>query len=327
MYRLRTSKDVLVLTHRNADVDAVASAMAVAMVSKSFGRGKRICLVSPSGMSVQSRKVVEEFGFEFMTEIPQKSFDVAFVTDTGHSALLREQTEVLKGLKSYKVLIDHHPLDESMKAVVDRAVTDVTSSSASELVFRLAEKASVKVGRKMAQVLLLGIMADSQFLTLASNRTIAVVHRLCTLGGDVEKARTLLRMRRDVSESIARIKGAKRGSYYRAGEWLVAVSTIGSFQASVARALVELGADVAMAVGEAEGETRASMRSTQIFKERTGLHLGTDVCKEIANRLGGSGGGHPTAASMNLKVPPDKVLASFKEALEARLGQKLKELA
>jgi len=226
-----------------------------------------------------------------------------------------------------RVLIDHHPPDESMKEVVDLAIVDVKASSASELVFSLAEGASLKVSRDAARVLLLGVMADSQFLTLASNRTLASVARLCALGGDVEKARSLLRTRRDVSESIARIKASRRAMYYRANDWLVATTTVGSFQASVARALIDVGADVAAALGEVEGETRASFRSTQVFKEKTGLHLGTDVCKGLSEQLGGAGGGHATAASMNVHAKPDVVVQKFKETLEGKLNLQLKELS
>jgi nanoRNase/pAp phosphatase (c-di-AMP/oligoRNAs hydrolase) len=323
---LRKAKDALVVTHRNADVDAVASAVALKMLTRGAGRGRRVVMVAPEGASAQSRKVFDRYADAFLPEIPQKDFDFVIITDTGHSALLSEQTDKLRAMRCPKVLVDHHPPDESMKEMVDRAIVDVNASSASELVYRLAVEAGLPVRPQTAQVLLLGIMADSQFLTLARNRTIGYVNELCHLGADIEKARSALRVRRDISESIARAKAARRAAYYRAQDWLVGVSTVGSFQASVARSLIDLGADISLAVGEAEGETRASMRCTQIFKERTGLHLGTDFCKELAERMGGSGGGHPTAASMNVKLKPEAVIVAFKEKVEQKLGTELKEI-
>jgi nanoRNase/pAp phosphatase (c-di-AMP/oligoRNAs hydrolase) len=325
--RLAGARRILVVTHRNADVDAVASAVALKRLASASGPGKRITLVSPEGVTLQSRKVLSVLKATFLEEIPNQRYDLVIITDTGHSSLLSAQTEVIKSIDAYKVLIDHHPPDESMKGIVDSAVIDIKASSASELVFRLAEGAAIRVTREAAKALLLGIMADSQFLTIASNGTISSVDRLCVLGGDVEKSRSMLRTRRDVSESIARIKASRRATYYRAGEWLAAVTTVGSFQASVARALVDVGADVSLALGEVGDETRASLRSTQIFKEKTGIHLGTDFCKAFSDRLGGAGGGHPTAASMNVPARPEVIIQAFKETLAAKLDLQLKELS
>lgn len=314
------------MTHRNADVDAVASAFAIKRLASASGGRKKVTLVSPEGVTLQSRKVLSLLKASFLEEIPVQPYDLVFVTDTGHSSLLSAQLEVIRSMKSYRVLVDHHPPDDSMKGVVDRAVVDIRASSASELVFRLAEGAGIQVRKPTATALLLGIMADSQFLTIASNRTISAVDRLCRLGADVEKARSVLRTRRDVSESIARIKASKRATYYRAGDWLVALTTVGSFQASVARSLIDVGADVSLALGEVEEETRASLRSTQIFKEKTGIHLGIDFCKAFSDAHGGAGGGHPTAASMNVRAKPEAVILSFKEFLGSRLGIQLKEI-
>jgi len=324
---LAAARRILIVTHRNADVDAVASAFAIKRLAAEAGSRKDVTLVSPEGVTLQSRKVLSVLRARFLEEIPDRDYDLVFVTDTGHSALLGVQLEVIRSMKSHRVLIDHHPPDDSMKGVVDAAVIDINASSASEMVFLLAEGAGMAIRRETAKALLLGVMADSQFLTLASNRTISTVERLCRLGGDVEKARSVLRTRRDVSESIARIKASRRASYYRAGDWLAAVTTVGSFQASVARSMIDVGADVSMALGEVEGETRASLRSTQIFKEKTSLHLGTDFCKAFSDKAGGAGGGHPTAASMNVSTRPDLVIQAFKEFLEEKLSSQLKEIA
>lgn len=325
--RLAEARRVLVVAHRNADVDAVASAVAIKGLAAASGPSKHVTLVAPEGVTLQSKKVLGVLKANFLEEIPSHRYDLVIITDTGHSSLLSAQTDMIESIDSYKVLIDHHPPDESMRRIVDSAVIDTHASSASEVVFQLAESASIKVSRETAKALLLGIMADSQFLTIASNGTISSVDRLCALGADVEKARSVLRIRRDASESIARIKASKRAAYYRAGEWIVAVTTVGSFQASVARALIDVGADLAMALGEVGEETRASLRATQIFKEKSGLHLGTDICKAFSERLGGAGGGHPTAASMNVPAKPDVVTKMFRETLEGKLGLPLKELS
>jgi nanoRNase/pAp phosphatase (c-di-AMP/oligoRNAs hydrolase) len=115
---------------------------------------------------------------------------------------------------------------------------------------------------------------------------------------------------------LAKLKGAQRLKIYKLGDWVAATSLVGAFQAHVARALVYLGADVAVVGGETEGETRVSLRSTQRFGERTKVRLGTQVAEAVAGRLGGHGGGHATAASFS-------TAASEEEAI----GESLKKVA
>ncbi len=104
---------------------------------------------------------------------------------------------------------------------------------------------------------------------------------------------------------MAKLKGARRMTVYRLGDWVGVTSIVGSFQAHVARSLVFLGADVAIVGGESEGETRVSLRSTQRFLQSTGLQLGVQVAEEVATRLGGHGGGHATAASLTTQAPEE----------------------
>jgi hypothetical protein len=161
-------------------------------------------------------------------------------------------------------------------------------------------------------------MADSQHLFLASGKTITVVSELYKRGASLELARTILTRRREISERMARLKGAGRISLYNVDDFILAISRIGSFHASVAKALVDLGADLAIAVGGEAKESKASLRATQQFYEETGLHLGTDIAGKIAD----SGGGHPTAASLSsTTIDIDGLEALLVSALEAKLGK------
>jgi len=114
---------------------------------------------------------------------------------------------------------------------------------------------------------------------------------------------------------------------YRIGDWVVSTSLIGSFQAHVARALIFLGADVAIVGGESEGETRVSLRSTQRFSEATTILLGTHVAEEVVKSLGGHGGGHATAASLSTAATEDKAVDGCLKRLTDLLGSEIHNLA
>jgi len=206
-----------------------------------------------------------------------------------------------------KVLIDHHPIQEG--SPYDQMVVDTTASSASEIVATIFRDAGVALEPQEAQALLLGIMFDSQHLLIAKDRTLREVVRLLDRGASIDDARLLLRSPPDYGEVIAKLKSARRLKLYKVAGWVVVTTTVGSFQSNVARSLVSMGADVAIVSGETGKETRGSLRANQRFWEATKIHLGTDVAASIA-KDGGSGGGHPTAASFTCSLPEEKAAES-----------------
>jgi nanoRNase/pAp phosphatase (c-di-AMP/oligoRNAs hydrolase) len=316
----------LVMTHRSADVDGIASALAMKGLLSRLRKGVKVDLVAPGGVSAQSKKVLDSVGERFLETIPRAQHDLIVITDTGHSALLQEELEAVRRKKGRKLLVDHHPLDSSMKTLVEKAFVDEGSSSASEMAYRLFQEYGVKPDRKVGFIMALGIMADSQFLTIAKSGTIITMAELVKLGVDIDSVRSLLRYRREASEQIARIKAAKRATFYRCGDWVVGLSTVGSYHASVARALIDLGCDLSFASGEADSETRASVRAGQYFYSTTKLHVGQDVCRKMADDLGGSGGGHPTAGSLNCGRPPEEVQKLFLRLIEDLLGEGMRAI-
>ncbi|MDG6928512.1 MAG: DHH family phosphoesterase [Nitrososphaerota archaeon] len=323
---MRRFKDVLIITHRNADVDGVASSIALKMLVRAANPAARVDLVAPEGVSLQSKRVLGVLGEAFSETVGDGDYDAVFITDTGHSALLADELEALRKARGRKILVDHHPLDGSMKEIADEVRVDEAASSASEMVYRLFLENRKRIDRDSAFVLALGIMADSQFLTIAKSSTIEAMARLLGKGVDIEEVRKVLRSRREISEQIARIKGVRRAKFHRCADWVVGVTEIGSYHSSTARALVEVGCDISAAVGRAGRETRMSARATQSFHTATKLHVGTDVCRCIAEATGGSGGGHPTAGSLNTQAEPRDVVKRFLDAVVSALNEKLVEI-
>jgi nanoRNase/pAp phosphatase (c-di-AMP/oligoRNAs hydrolase) len=116
-----------------------------------------------------------------------------------------------------------------------------------------------------------------------------------------------------ISEKIARIKGATRTKHYKVNNQIFTFSYTSSYESSLARALINLGADFALTVASQEDkETRISMRCTKAFVEKNNINLG-DIANRFTSIFPGTGGGHSTAAGINL-LPTNK-LPSEKEAL------------
>ncbi|MEM3186458.1 MAG: DHH family phosphoesterase [Conexivisphaerales archaeon] len=319
-------KRVLLVSHRNADVDGVCSALALKSLVRRINPSAKVDLVAPQGISSQSKRILSLLGERFQDEITRNNYDLVLITDTGHSSLLLEELNKIQAIKGYKVLIDHHPLDTSMKNIVDNYFVDESASSASEMVYRLFINMHKRIDKTTAMLLALGIMADSQFLTIAKNDTIIALSRIIKKGVDLEEVKNILRSRKEVSEQIARIKAVRRARFYRCSDWIIGITNIGSFHSSAARALLEVGCDISAAAGSVDGETRMSIRASQIFYTSTKIHVGIDLCRSLAESVNGNGGGHPTAGSMNARVEADKLLEGFLERLSDILEEGIKQI-
>jgi len=290
-------KKAAILCHRHADADTYLSAYALSFILKSLMPEAELSIVVPDGMSTLTKKLAESYP-SVSPPREDEDYDLLVAVDIGRLELLGEEwAERIRRSKAVRILIDHHPRQED--APYDQTLIDTGSSSAAELVYILSKELGVPLDEKTSQALLVAILFDSQFLSLASPRTLRVVLELIGRGARLDEARASLRSPPDYGEVIAKLKAARRSKVYRARGWVIAVSTVGSFQANVARSLTQLGADVALVVGKVDSEVKGSLRSHQRFQTETKVHLGTDIAEAIS-RGRGYGGGHPTAASFTL---------------------------
>jgi len=312
-------RKAVVVCHRNADADAYLSAYALTKLVRAIAPGSEVAIATPGGMTTLTQKLSQRFPYPTV-EQGAEDFDLYVAVDVGDEELLNEWKEKMKKSSGVKVLVDHHPLRDG--TTYDRVIVDEGATSAAEVVFALYQELGVEVEAQTAQALLEAIMFDSSHLAIAGPSGLRAVVKLLDSGADVVAARRELRSEPDYGEVLAKLKGAQRLKIYRAGDWVVATSRVGSFQAHVARSLVYLGADLAVVGGESDGETRVSFRATQRFLDGTKVQLGTMVAEEVAKRLAGHGGGHATAASFSTVMGEDEAM----EATLKRTGELLGEL-
>lgn len=310
-------KSIAILCHRHADADTYLSAFAISFILGKILPDARISIIIPDGMSTLTKKLAESFPSSPPED--REDYDLLIAVDIGHLELLGDWAERLRKSSGVKILIDHHPPQDN--SPYDQVLIDTGSSSAAELVYRFSKQLEVTLEPKVAQALLVAILFDSQYLSIASPRALRVVLDLVDAGANLDEARASLRSSPDYGEVIAKLKAAKRSKIYKARNWVIAVSTVGSFQANVARSLTQLGADVALVVGEVDSEVKGSLRAHQRFQTETKVHLGTDIAEAISKGRG-YGGGHPTAASFTLTSGDE---ASTVSQFLAMIGGLLKE--
>jgi nanoRNase/pAp phosphatase (c-di-AMP/oligoRNAs hydrolase) len=164
-----------------------------------------------------------------------------------------------------------------------------------------------------AYALLIGLTYDSKHFILGSPSTFQAATTLMHRGANYEEIIDLLRSPMDFSERMARLKAARRHNVYTIDGWIIVVSKVGAFEASAARSLLDLGADIAIVATEKKKEkiVRISGRAKRGITQQTGLHLGK-IFQRIGPLINGEGGGHQNAAACNGTHNLDK---GIKEAL------------
>ena len=295
----RKAKLAVLLCHLNADPDAVCAALAFSQLLQRLKPGLNIEVAAAQGPSRLSKALLEHLPGKLTAEPHIEDADVIVMLDTNTVEQLGEWSDRVKNSKAALVVIDHHASHPETESLATVAVADEKASSACEIVYRLFKEAEVDLTPVEAQALFLGIAFDTRHFVIANSLTFKVIADLVEAGVKAEETLSLLSLPMAFSERIARLKASKRLRLAKINEWLIAFSSVSAYQASAARALISLGAHVAVVAGEKGERLQVSMRATQDFHKETGVHLGRDVAKPLGEFFHGMGGGHAVSAGVN----------------------------
>jgi nanoRNase/pAp phosphatase (c-di-AMP/oligoRNAs hydrolase) len=219
--------------------------------------------------------------------------------DTNTIQQLNGLAEKVKNSKAPIIVIDHHAAHPETEQMAKLCITNEEASSTCEIVYNFYNEMGVRVNENEAKALFLGIAFDTRHFVLANSSTLKTVAELIDVGVNAQEALSMLSLPMDFSERVARLKACRRAKVFTVGNWIIALSHVSAFQASAARAIVDLGAHVAAVAGQKNERTEISLRCTREFYEKTGIHLGKDIAKPLGEYLRGMGGGHSTAAGVN----------------------------
>jgi nanoRNase/pAp phosphatase (c-di-AMP/oligoRNAs hydrolase) len=290
---------ICILFHHNADPDALCSAYALSRLLPSIRAGVEVAISPSKGLSKISKRVAEHLGMTLEENPLIEEMDTLFVVDTGSLQQLEEMKDRVLAAKAPLVVIDHHAEHAETKAASRLYIVDEEAASTCEIVYGLYKEAGVKPTGQAAKALLLGIAYDTRRFALGTSATFKAIGELLELDGALAEVPSLLTRVMDRSEKIARLKAGQRMKIYMIDGWLVISAEVSSYQASAARGLLSLGADLTLVGGSGEEGIRISMRSTDSFYSETSLHLGRDIALPLGEAFKGAGSGHSTAAGVN----------------------------
>lgn len=281
------SKDggTLILLHGNADPDALASGFAV---QQTF---PEVTIGTPGGMDRLSKLLAAELGIKTVEDVTDVKSARLLILDTSGPEQLNGEFDLHNA-----IIIDHHVKNERW-STAKTYYCDDTKSSCSEIVFELLKSANKSMSREVALALLYGMLTDTGYFKFAKPGALVAFSELMTLHNiQMDEAMGLIGVDVDISERISQLKGAQRLKYWKVGDHVVAISQGSAFEASVCKAIINLGADIAFVGSQRGPEFRISARATPDLI-RSGLHLGKLLGSVGAETTNG-GGGHPGAAGI-----------------------------
>ena len=310
----------LVLSHVNADIDAMGCSIALAAMFP----GVEVGAVESVSRGAQNLLQHFEGRYPVLTDPPVAAnaapYDRVLFVDTATPAQVGHYAPML----ATSIVIDHHAPDAALRAVNPRYVCDPDSPSCAQLVHRLAREAGAQVNGDAAFALVAGIVADTERFRIAPNSAVEDALAILRAAG-IELSEVIGAMERPVydrSQVVAVLKAAQRMAHMEAGQFILAHTRVGAFEASAARHMVSMGADVALVVHEEGGTVSITARASRRALD-AGFHLG-DYMQRLAQVVGGSGGGHAGAAGFKAPGKVEDVepraVALAREMLR-RLGQ------
>lgn len=298
----------LVLVHHNADPDSIGSAAALKIVFPNVDIG------ITGDVSRVSERLLETLKVSVLSEPDLKNYNQVILVDTASASQLGAYADRLEN----PIVLDHHapsPMWEKAKYYY----CDETKSSCTEIIYEVIRIAhhlgfidfsfdsggSVNIEdlERVGLALLVGIASDSANFRYATPFTfLTFANLLRQTGHQMDELLEILEGEgtEDPSRRVAHLKAAQRIKFTRVGEegMLIVTSTVSSFEASAAKALLALGGDVVLVAAQRGDEVRLSARARRAVIEKYDLHMGR-LMHEVASTFKCGGGGHDGAAGLN----------------------------
>ena len=316
-------KRILITTHDSVDVDGFVSCLVLKFFFNLFYNKSYVFILFPE-ISKTTRDFMEKITIKFpkinisyVENIKTSKIDTIIILDTNN--LNQVNFDVLKSGIPF-IFIDHHiNLNKDYKGNLTslNIIIDEFSSTA-EIIFELFEYFNLNIPLPYRYLFIAAILTDSGFFKHGNNDTIIRVSKLLD-NSNIEiyyqDILSLLKKKKDIPEKLAIIKGLQRVQLIHHGVWLIGITNVGSYEASVANSLIQIGFDIGVVYSIKKSKFRISTRATKNVCLKMGVHLGK-ILDEVSNECEGSGGGHDGAASLNgtnnFKSTLDKIIYKIK---------------
>ncbi|MEM0026763.1 MAG: DHH family phosphoesterase [Ignisphaera sp.] len=319
---IEDARRVAIITHVNADPDALSSACALYKLIYSLNNNAFVEILVPEGIGLECKRIyklcqrmntiIDVIKRHHQLE-NKEPCDTCIIVDTA-------SWEQLRIIKNYVfqcnniIVIDHHQyqdiqvLDKSKKILFFG--DEQYYSSTAEIVFEMIVNYNQRLGNlnELATILLAGILWDTKRFQRIAKNTFRVVAKMIDLGADYEEAMKLIAVEKPPSNRIARIKCILRHRGFKIriknSEVFIAISNVGAYESDCASSLISIGYDISFVVTEDEDlkATRVVYRGRDEVVNALDIDIYNNILKKLVDVYGGGGGGHKVAGGAVLRT-------------------------
>ncbi len=305
---------VIIMSHKNPDLDAIGSSMGLFRILTEMGKEAYIFLEKKDpkeyNSSVkQALEKVKNIEYLYPNTYREKLDEnaVLIILDV-HQKERVEYPQIVDEAKSV-IVLDHHIKDNSYIKETELFYIDSTMSSMVELIAHYAKFYGVNLGILISTVMLAGMEIDTNGFNLkTTEKTFEMAAYLTSMGADSVLKQTLLKESKD--EYLRRADFIKSSFIFHKNIAMCVLPIPNCAKESLAEVAEELlnfeYVEASFAIGQlSENEIGISARSMGDI----------DVC-EIMKKLGG--GGHATNAACQIA---DKTVKEVERMLKKVLGE------
>lgn len=299
---------VAVVTGKNGDMDTVGSAIALASVHPSM-------MACGLHLGRISKRLVERHRAPFRKLAPtHRSWPTGLAGIIVVDAAAENQT----GLELPQVplcIIDHHATNDWNLSSDDLMLQWDVRATTEVVTHYLLRHAKDSLSIPVCEFLLAGLVTDTGRFKHATAASFATAHALLDVSGIDYQAflQELESEEVSPSERGAMLRGMNRATITEAGDWSIIRTTAGTLEGKIASLLTGLGGDAVVVTRHRDGATRMTVRAPRSSVNQ-GLQLG-QIMSEIAQSLGGEGGGHDGAAGWSGTADPVAAESAFVDAV------------
>lgn len=290
------NKNILLLCHENADLDAISSAAILKLLLQKNHFTTEIGV--PSHINEQARDFAEKEKIKFVVSPNLRKYNHIFLLDFNdyeQLGKLREQFTILQKQKLFNVIsFDHHVIE---KRSIDVSKIGVGKKhSTTQVLLNFFKK---DFNKKMFFYACVGMIEDTGHF-IVGDKNLFSDFSLCLNNSSKSYSEVLSFTKNEMNkgERLAFLKAAQRAEIFDINNFVIVFSNVSFFQGAAATKLLSFGADLALVYGKNEKENHAvlSCRADSYFKEKNNFNLVNDLLKELQKNLGGEIGGHSGAA-------------------------------
>ena len=285
---------VPVLAGRNGDMDTIGSAIALAASNEGL-------LACGKHVGRLANRLCEELNAPFR----KLSDNPAWPSKIGGIIIVDAAAESQTGVKIPEgipiCVIDHHDTCEWEFGPGDLELRGNARSTTQMIFEYLSNHSPDTLSNEVRKLLLAGLITDTARFRHADESSLRCAADILN-GADFEYQEFIEEIQNETitaSDRGAIVKGLSRCQSIEAGKWNLVQTHAGILEGKVASILVQTGAEVALVSRNRDGETRLTARAPR-SSTKSGIHLGK-MMQQLAEKMGGEGGGHDGAAGWNGK--------------------------